>query len=181
MGGWPLLIPVVLVLAGMAILGNVALHTDPVDLQEPPTIPEAVITFNNFRPANGDIIGLGAQVVSVQIASNSAVVSATITLDGNVLETTFSGTSPMTQTATANTPGLTLGPHSARINAVTESGDRKSSQWRFNVDRAQLHQRRRRSQVQSLRWSRPPKGLWTPLACGPLRMAWCRQERERSL
>ena len=128
------LIPVVLVLAGMAILGNVALHTDPVDLQEPPAIPEAVITFNNFRPANGDIIGLGAQVVSVQIASNSAVVSATITLDGNVLETTLSGASPMTQTATASTPGLTLGAHTARINAVTESGDRKSSQWRFNVD-----------------------------------------------
>jgi Zn-dependent protease len=128
------LIPVVLVLAVMAILGNLALNTDPVDLQEPPAIPEAVITFNNFRPADGDIIGLGAQVISVQIASNSAIVSGTITLDGNILDTTLSGTSPVTQTATANTPGLTLGAHTARINAVTESGDRKSSQWRFNVD-----------------------------------------------
>jgi Zn-dependent protease len=128
------LIPIVLVLAIMAILGNLALHTDPVDLQEPPAIPEAVINFNSFRPADGDIIGLGAQPLSVQVASNSAVVSATITLDGNALETTLSGASPMTQTATANVAGLTLGQHTARINAVTESGDRKSSQWRFTVD-----------------------------------------------
>lgn len=128
------LIPVVLVLAGMAILGNLALHTNPLDLQEPPTSPESIITFNSFTPSDGDIIGLGAQTIRVQIQASSPVVSATITLDDNVLETALSGSSPMTRTATANISGLTLGPHTARINAVTESGDRKSSQWRFSVD-----------------------------------------------
>jgi hypothetical protein len=39
----------------------------------------------------------------------------------------------MTQTALATVQGLTLGVHTARVNAVVENGDRKSSQWRFRV------------------------------------------------
>ena len=126
------LIPVVLALALVVILGNIALHTDPVDLKQPGDTGSS-IQFSNFRPADGDIVGFGSRAISVQVAGQSAVVSATITLDGQTFDTQLSGTSPMTRTVTASVPGLTLGPHTARINAVTESGDRRSSQWRFTV------------------------------------------------
>ncbi len=136
-GGWlgriASLLPVVLVLAIMAILGNIALHTNPVDLQQPAGDTESSIVFSNFRPANGDIVGLGSREISVQIEAQSAVVSATLVLDDQTLDTQLSGSSPMTQTALATVQGLTLGLHTARVNAVVENGDRKSSQWRFRV------------------------------------------------
>ena len=132
------LLPAIMLLIAMAILGNVALHTDPVGLQGASAngdgVAAAGILFSNFRPADGDIVGLGQQSISVQVEGASPVVSATIMVDNRPLETKLAGSSPLTQTASAGISGLTLGQHTARINATTENGDHKNSQWHFRVD-----------------------------------------------
>lgn len=127
------LLPAIMVLVAMAILGNIALHTDPLDLQEASAGTDSIV-FSNFRPADGDIVGFGEQNLRVQVEGASAIISATIMVDGRTLDTQLSGSSPLTQTASARISGLTIGQHTARINAVTERGERKNRQWRFRVD-----------------------------------------------
>lgn len=128
------LIPAVVLLVVMALLGNIALRTDPIDLQEASPDPENRIVFSNFRPADGDIVGYGELNISVQVEGTSAIISATILIDTEAQVTELAGASPMTQTASVTLAGLTLGQHTARINVVTENGDRKNAQWRFRVD-----------------------------------------------
>ena len=134
LGSLGALLPAIMLLAAMAILGNIALHTDPVDLQGVSPDTEGPIVFSDFTPADSDIVGLGTQEISVQVEGASAVVSATIILDGEPLDTQLSGSSPLTQTVSATATNLTLGQHTLRINAVTEGGNRENSQWRFRVD-----------------------------------------------
>ncbi|MDQ6692823.1 MAG: hypothetical protein M3014_00145, partial [Chloroflexota bacterium] len=93
------LLPALILLAAMAVLGNLALHTDPVGLQEAAANTESNIVFSNVRPADGDIVGFGEQNISVQVEGTSAVISATILIDGRALNTQLAGSSPVTQTA----------------------------------------------------------------------------------
>lgn len=135
-GGWSKVLgfmPLVMLLAAVAILGNIALRTDPEKLQESVTDPDSTITFSQFAPAEGEIIGLGARTISVQVEAARPVVSATIWIDGEPATTILSGASALTQTASANVSGFTLGLHTARITAVEENGRRKSHEWQFRV------------------------------------------------
>ncbi|MEO8287043.1 MAG: hypothetical protein ABI670_11485 [Chloroflexota bacterium] len=127
------LLPAIIVLAAMSVLGNIALHTDPVDLQEASASTESGITFSNFRPADGDIVGFGEVTISVQIEAQSPVVSATLMIDNQPRDTQLSSSDTLTRTASTTIPGLTLGQHTARINAVTDDGDSKTTQWRFRI------------------------------------------------
>jgi Zn-dependent protease len=127
------LLPVLAVLTTMAILGSIALRTEPTKLPDVVGNGDDTITLANYNPADGDIIGLGEQEISVEVAGSSPIVSATIAIDGQPLETQMSGSSPLTQTVTARLPGLTLGVHTARISAIAENGDRKSDTWQFRV------------------------------------------------
>lgn len=128
------LLPLAIVLVAIAILGNIALHVNADKLQEVITSPESTLQFSNLAPADGDIIGLGAQKISVEVEAASPVTSATISIDGEALASQLAGASPLTQTVTANVPSLTLGTHTARILALTESGERKAHTWQFRVD-----------------------------------------------
>lgn len=128
------ILPILAVLAAMAILGSIALRTDPTKL--PDVVGngnDTAVTFANFNPADSDIVGLGEMEISVEAAGSSPIVSATISVDGRPLETRIGGASTLTQTISATVPGLTLGVHTALITARTENGDRETDSWQFRV------------------------------------------------
>jgi Zn-dependent protease len=125
------LLPVVLVLAVMAILGHAATQTDAAGLED--STP-AQMTFSDESPSAGGISGLDLDTISVQIASTRAITEATISLDGVPLPTELQGTSPLTQTATAALDqGLTLGVHHVSVTAANGKGLPQSTTWQFRV------------------------------------------------
>ncbi len=127
-------LPAIMVVAAMAILGNIALRTNPADIRDAlsPDAP-ARITFNELTPAQDAIVGLGSAQLSAQLVAPSAITTATIKLDGRPLVTELSGTSPLTQTVSAQVAGLLQGTHTVSIIAGTESGRLKSEEWQFRV------------------------------------------------
>jgi Zn-dependent protease len=127
------LVPVALVLLMAVVLGNGVLNADDDTAGEADAGPETAMVFSNFVPSEGQIIGLGETTFSVQIQVASPILTTTIEVDGVALDTQLSGQSPLTQTASATSPGLTLGPHTARVTAHTESGQQGTKQWQFRV------------------------------------------------
>ncbi|MEO8287513.1 MAG: hypothetical protein ABI670_13890 [Chloroflexota bacterium] len=125
-------VPIIMVIAFAAILGNLALRTNPA---EPVNIApgSAKITFSDFTPAEGAIVGTEAEQVSVRAVAARPIVSATIKLDGEPLDAQLSGALPMTQTITAGLPGMTQGIHTIEVIAGADNGTTKSAQWQFRV------------------------------------------------
>lgn len=134
---WAALLPAAILIAALAILGNIALRTNPAEVRGlTADTAEAPIAFSNFSPSDGAIVGAGSIAISAQIAGPSAITTATITLDGQPLAVALSGSSPLTQTATANVPGLVQGPHNVVVTAGTDSGRTKKDSWQFRVSLA---------------------------------------------
>lgn len=131
-------LPAAMVIAAMAILGNLALRTDPAELRDLTAgDTEANVTFSNMRPAEGAFMGLGETQISIDLESARPISDVTILLDGTPLETTLTGADPMTRTtATAQVPSLLLGPHSVSVTATTLSGRTKTASWGFRVTSA---------------------------------------------
>ncbi len=130
-------LPVAMVIAAMAVLGNLGLRTDPAELRDLTSgNTEASVTFTNITPADSSFLGLGAAQISVEMQSARPISDAVILLDDTPLDTQLSGASPLTQTATAQTPGLLLGQHHVSITATTKSGRTKSINWAFRVGSA---------------------------------------------
>ena len=129
------ILPAAIVIAAMAILGNIALRTDPAELRDlTGGDTEANITFSNRQPAEGAFLGLGGTRLSVDLQSTRPISDVTILLDGSPLETTLSASGPATRTtATAQVPSLLLGPHNVTVRASTASGRSKVSTWSFRV------------------------------------------------
>jgi Zn-dependent protease len=128
------LLPFLFLLVGAAILGNMALRADPDELRDviPPAEDDRII-LSNFKPTEGGIIGLGPREISAQAEADSAIISATLSVDGEPLDTQIMGAEILTKTVTAQMPGLTLGIHTARIIVSTESGARRAETWDFRV------------------------------------------------
>jgi len=128
------ILPALMVIAAMAILGSIALRTDPADLRDQTSDnAEARITFSNFVPADQNIVERGSTELSVDLQGSRAISTATFLIDGQPIETTLSGSSPLTQTAHATVSNLGLGIHDVRITASTISGRSKSEAWQFRV------------------------------------------------
>lgn len=125
-------IPVAIIVAVLAILGNLAVHANPA---EPITIApgSAKIRFDNFSPADGSIVGIDTTSLSVQAVAASPITSGTIMLDGQPFTADISNTSQPTQTLSANLPGITQGVHTVSVTAVTESGKTRSTSWQFRA------------------------------------------------
>ena len=128
-------LPAAMVIAAMAILGNLALRTDPAELRDLTAgDTEANITFSNMQPPEGAFLGLGETQISLDLQSTRPISEVTILLDGAPLATTLSTTGPVTQTtATAQVPSLLLGPHNVSVTASTLSGRTKTTSWGFRV------------------------------------------------
>ncbi|MBF6613439.1 MAG: hypothetical protein IVW55_09965 [Chloroflexi bacterium] len=127
-------LPAIMVVAAMAILGNIALRTNPADIRDAisPDAP-ARISFNELIPVRDSVLSPGSAQLSAQLVAPSAITTATIKLDGKALPTELSGSSPLTQTASAQVVGLLQGMHTVSIIAGTESGRLKSEEWQFRV------------------------------------------------
>jgi Zn-dependent protease len=128
------LLPILFFLAGAAILGNIALRTDPDELRDviPPSAADELI-LSNFTPEEGAIVPLGELSLSVQAEAGSPVISATIAVDGVPYPANIEGAEAFTKTITSQLPGLTLGLHTARVTVVTENGTRRTESWDFRV------------------------------------------------
>lgn len=128
-------LPVAIVIAIMAVLGNIALRTDPAELRDLASDEtEANITFSNQQPADDAFLGLGGAAISVDLQSTRPISDVIILLDGSPLETDLSGSEPVTRTtATAQVPSLLLGPHNITVLASTTSDRSKSVSWSFRV------------------------------------------------
>ena len=124
-------LPVLMVLAAIVVLGNIALQANPEELKD--VVPSTTIKFSNFAPEEGAVVGLGAVQVSVRAAAASAITTATVTLDGQPLEAQIAGQSPFTRTISANVPYITQGTHNVRVTATTEAGNTRSVEWQFVV------------------------------------------------
>ena len=124
-----------IVVAIMAVLGNIALRTGPAELRDLASEgTEANITFSNQQPADDAFLGLGGAAISVDLQSTRPISGVTILLDGSPLETALSGSDPVTRTtATAQVPSLLLGPHNVTVRASTTSGRSKAVSWSFTV------------------------------------------------
>jgi Zn-dependent protease len=128
------LLPAIMLVAALAVLGHLALRTNPAELRElTADTAAAPITFTTYVPADDSIIGAGPLDLSVQVIGPSAITTATMTLDGDPLEVEMSGSSPLTQTITAQIPGLTQGIHNIAVTVGTESGRSRRTEWQFRV------------------------------------------------
>jgi hypothetical protein len=128
------LLPAVIVIAAMAVLGSLALRTNPAELREVTAeTAEAPLEFFAFSPGDGQIVGAGPQAISVDVSGPVAITTATLELDGQALEAELSGGSPLTQTVRAEVPGFTQGLHTVSVRAGTESGRTKATTWQFRV------------------------------------------------
>lgn len=128
-------LPAAIVIAAMAVLGNLALRTDPAEVRDLTDAgTEANVTFSNMSPAEGSFLGTGATQVSIDLESARPISDVTILLDGSPLETTFTGTEPITRTtATAQVPSLRLGLHTVSVTATTLSGRTRTTSWSFRA------------------------------------------------
>jgi Zn-dependent protease len=127
-------LPVLMVVAAMAILGNIALRTDPEEIRDAMSgVGTGDFTFSNFRPVQDSIVSLGPTDISLDVAADSPVVSATVTLDGDPIEAQVNGGDTLTKTVTAQLGGTTLGNHTVRVVAYAESGTSDSASWNFLV------------------------------------------------
>ena len=130
-------LPPLIVIALLAILGNMALRTNPAEIRgSTDETAEAPITYSNFSPPDDAIIGIGPFTISVDMAAPSGITTATLTLDGQELPATLSGASPLTQTLSADIPGLVQGLHNVEARASLESGRSKRADWQFRVSGA---------------------------------------------
>jgi Zn-dependent protease len=128
------LLPVVMVIAAMSILGNLALRTNPADLNDLGSGgAQSQIAFGNLTPADGAIVDVGNIEITAQVSAPREVATATMTLDGSPLEAQLSGTESLTKTLTAQSPGLAQGIHTVIITASTQDGKSASAQWQFRV------------------------------------------------
>jgi hypothetical protein len=129
------ILPAAIVIAAMAIVGNIALRTDPAELRDLTAgDTEANITFSNRQPADGAFLGLGGTRISVDLQSTRPISDVTILLNGSPLETVLSGNEPLTRTtASALVPSLLLGSHNVTVRASTTSGRNKADSWSFRV------------------------------------------------
>ena len=79
-------LPVAIVVAIMAVLGNIALRTGPAELRDLASEgTEANITFSNQQPADDAFLGLGGAAISVDLQSTRPISGVTILLDGSPL------------------------------------------------------------------------------------------------
>lgn len=131
-------LPPLIIVALLAILGNIALRTNPAEIGGSiDDTAEAPITFSGFRPANASIVDIGPLTLAVEMSAPSAITTATMTLDGEVLEAIISGESPLMQTLSASLPGITQGLHNVEVKAGLESGRSKRAEWQFRVTAAE--------------------------------------------
>ncbi len=124
------LLPIMLIIT-MAILGNLALNTDPAEIRD--IAPDTTITFGSRMPADGAIVGVGQTIISVEIAAASDINTATLSLDGTLLDATLQGVSPLTQTLSVTVPGITSGIHEVLVRASTAEGAPNSTRWQFRA------------------------------------------------
>lgn len=125
-------LPIIMVIAAMAILGNIALHTNPGDVRDVgSTDTQARITFSNFVPEQSAIVGVNLSQIGAQMAGDAAVTTATLTLDGQPLDARLSGDVASGQVVTATINGLTQGIHNVKVTAITAAGRRASKEWQF--------------------------------------------------
>jgi Zn-dependent protease len=127
------LLPFVMVIAAMAILGNLALRTNPADLNDLGSGAQSQITFANLTPADGAIVDVGNIAITAQVSAPREVTTATMLLDGSPVEAQLSGTDSFTKTLTAQSPGLAQGIHTISVTASTEDGKTASTEWQFRV------------------------------------------------
>jgi Zn-dependent protease len=128
------LLPAAIVIAAMAVLGNLALRTNPAEIRDLTNeTADAPLVFANYNPAEDAIVGADLAIISVDVSGPSAITTATLTLDGQPIEATMTGESPLTQTVSAQVPGLTQGPHTVAVEAGTETGRTKTATWQFRV------------------------------------------------
>ncbi|HET9494241.1 MAG TPA: hypothetical protein VFR15_08430 [Chloroflexia bacterium] len=128
------LLPAAVIVAAMAVLGGLALRTNPAELREMTAeTAEAPLVFSSLMPAEDSIIGTGPATISVDISGPAAITTATLQLDGEAIESEMSGSSPLTQTVRAEIPGLTQGLHTVAVEAGTESGRTNRTSWQFRV------------------------------------------------
>ncbi|HYO50629.1 MAG TPA: hypothetical protein VEW94_12325 [Chloroflexia bacterium] len=128
------LLPAVMVIAAMAILGNLALRTNPADLNDLGSgDAPSRITFANRTPSDGAIVDVGDIEITAQISAPREVTTATMLLDGTPVEVRLSGTESLTKTLTAQSPGLAQGIHTVSITASTEDGKTANTEWQFRV------------------------------------------------
>ncbi|HYP40718.1 MAG TPA: site-2 protease family protein [Chloroflexia bacterium] len=128
------LLPIVMVIAAMAILGNLALRTNPADLNDLGSGDgPSQITFANLTPADGAIVDVGDIEITAQVSAPREVTTATMILDGSPIEVQLSGTEALTKTLTAQSPGLAQGIHDVTVTASTQAGKTASAQWQFRV------------------------------------------------
>jgi|GEM_PF-5745710 len=127
-------LPALMVVAAMALLGNLALRTNPADISDAITnATKKQITFSNFTPADESIVELDSTQISVQMVSAKPITTATLTLNGQPIGVQIEGASSLTKTLVAELPGLTLGVHNVSVTASTEGGKPESATWQFRV------------------------------------------------
>lgn len=127
-------LPALILIALLAILGNIALRTNPAEIRgSTDESAEAPITFSNFSPAENAVVGLGSLAIGADIAGPSAITTATLMLDGHPLDAFAEGESPLMQRISAQVSGLTQGLHTVEVKAGLESGRTKRAEWQFRV------------------------------------------------
>ena len=128
-------LPAVIVIALLAILGNIALIRTPRKSAAPLTIlPRLRSPSATLARRENAIVGLGPLTIAADMAGPSAITTATLMLDGQVIDAAISSQSPpLTQTIRAELPGLTQGPHNVEVKASLESGRSKRTEWQFRV------------------------------------------------
>lgn len=127
-------LPPLIVVALLAILGNIALRTNPAEIGGSiDDTGEAPITFSNFTPPENAIMGLGPLTIGADMTGPSAITTATLMLDGHALDSLTSGESPLTQHISEEIPGLAQGLHTVEVKASLESGRSKRAEWQFRV------------------------------------------------
>jgi hypothetical protein len=136
------IITALMVLAAMAILGNLALNADPYSLGD--TGERIPFTFEQLQPLPGSVLDVqapngagddGSLYLEGTIATAQQIMTASITLDGNPLETRLRSVAEAEgkYTASAGADRLEKGPHMAELLVVTRGARLERTRWEFWV------------------------------------------------
>jgi Zn-dependent protease len=128
------LLPGIVVIAVMAIIGNMAFTADPSSMRPVRTnLAGATFSFSETVPTADAVISPGALTLSVVAVSANPITTATLSLDGTPLQLTMSGPLPVRQTITAQAPELTEGLHTASLVVADRAGALGRTDWQFRV------------------------------------------------
>lgn len=131
------LIPALVVLAVLAIVGNIAISSDPYSFRNVTRAEaDAPITFTDTLPAPGTLMAPDAGgIFTFRSAAISAqpVTTASLTLDGKFLPVTLTGPDPAKPTVNALTKQVADGLHTLTLLVVDRLGRVGRSEWQFWV------------------------------------------------